>query len=66
METIKQLVQTYKADTEATNAKGKKAIDIAKTLIKDPNVLITAEKLLKKQSGSTKVVHNREAIEENK
>ena len=66
METIKQLVQTYKADIEVTNGKGKKAIEIAKTLMKDPNVLTTALKLLQKQSGSTRVVHNRDAIEENK
>lgn len=66
LETIKQLVQTYKADLDVQNARGKKAIDIAKASIKDPNVLTTALKLLQMQSASTRVVHNREALEENK
>ena len=66
METIKQLVQVYKVDTDATNFKGKTALQIAKMNIKDPNVLTTALKLLQKQSASTRVVHNRDAIEENK
>ena len=59
-------MQVYKADTEVRNAKGKTALDIAKMSIKDPNVLTTALKLLQKQSASTRVVHNRDAIEENK
>ena len=66
LETIKQLVQVYKADTEVSNFKGKTALQIANMSIKDPNVLTTAQKLLKKQSASTRVVHNRESIEENK
>ena len=41
-------MQVYKADSEARNAKGKTALDIAKMSIKDPNVLTTALKLLQK------------------
>ena len=41
-------------------------MEIASRTIKDPNVLDTVTKLLKKQSVSVKVVHNREAIEERK
>jgi len=35
-------------------------------VIKDPNVLETVMKILQKKSMSTKVVHNKEQIEERK
>ena len=66
LETIKQLVQTYKVDIDLKNSAGKTAIDIARIRIKDPNVLETTLKLLEKKSASTKVVHNRDVIEERK
>jgi len=48
LETIKQLITVYKADTEVKNFSNKTANDIASSGIKDPNVLETVTKLLKK------------------
>ena len=66
IETVKQLVLVYKANTDIKNAKGKTAADIARISIKDPHVLETIQKLVLKQSASTRVVRNRDAIEERK
>ena len=66
LETVRNLVQEFKANIDSTNGKNKTAHDFARVFIKDPNVLDTCTKLLKKQSTSTKVVHNREIIEERK
>ena len=59
-------MQTYKVDLDLKNAAGKTAIDIARIRIKDPNVLETTLKLLEKRSSSTRVVHNRDVLEERK
>ena len=64
LEAIKQLVNTYRADTSIKNSSGKTALDIAKKSIKDPNVLETVTKLLERKSSSTVVVHDREMREE--
>ena len=66
LEVIKQLVNTYKVDLTARNNAGKTAQDIANKVIKDPNILETVMKILQKKSVSTKVVHNKDAIEERK
>ena len=66
LETIKQLITVYKADTEVKNFSNKTANDIASSGIKDPNVFETVTKLLKKQTQSTKVAYNKERIEEKK
>lgn len=66
LETIKELITVYKADTEAKNSSNKTAIDIASRAIKDPNVLETVLKLLEKKTQSTKVAYNKERIEEKK
>ena len=59
-------MQTYKVDLDLKNSAGKTAIDIARIRIKDPNVLETTLKLLEKRSSSTRVVHNRDVLEERK
>ena len=63
---VRQLINEYRVDVDLRNRFGKTAVDIARKTIKDPNVLETMLKLLTKQSKSTKVVHNKDVIEDRK
>ena len=60
---VKTLVFTEKANTQATKKAGKTAMDIATKVIKDPCLLETMTKLLKKESQSVKVNYNKDFIE---
>ena len=56
----------FTCDPDLTNKFGKTPLQLAQKLIKDPHILETVEKLLTKKSTSTKVVKNRDKIEEKK
>ena len=60
LEIIKQLVNTYKANTQIKNKAGRTPEEMATKTIKDKNLLETIIKLVQKRTTSTKVDYRKE------
>lgn len=56
----------FTSDPDLINKYGKTPLQLAQKVIKDPHILETVEKLLTKKSTSTRIVKNRDKIEEKK
>jgi hypothetical protein len=63
LEMVKQLIVTHKVSLPPKNRANKSALDLAQSSIKDPYVLTTMQKLLNRETTSTKVARNVEVKE---